>query len=295
MDDKSCDEALRFYLRAWRPGHLSLLSNAAIGALSGKADAAADPRAPRYQVLDKDTILLSLGTFDGRFKPALEAILKEHRAELESHPYWIIDVRDNNGGSDSTYAPLMPWLLDGEYAAYKVEWLATPANAQAQEAVCDLMGRSEECLKYQAPVVKALKGKPAGSWVMTASTSVEYTGPEQREAHPPARVAVLVDRSCGSSCEQFLIEARSSYRVKLLGRPSRGTLDYSNLRPYKLPSGKRTLMYATSRSLRLPAMAVDLGGVQPDILLPQAADAAARDAEVRRVQRWLAGGGLGPQ
>ncbi|MGZ5201590.1 MAG: S41 family peptidase [Telluria sp.] len=289
-DDNACELALRSYLRAWRPGHLSLMSNASVTSLSATVDARTDPRAPQLKVLDQHTVLLSLRTFDGRYQSAMQALLKQHRRTLETHRQWIIDVRDNNGGSDSTYMPLLPWLLDGEYVQHRIEWLATPANLRAQADVCKLLGDSEKCMQAQAPVIKALEGAAPGTWVMIGER-VEYRRPEGREPRQPTRVAVLVDRACASSCEQFLLEARSGSHVKLLGRPSRGSLDYSNLRPHQLPSGKRTVMYATSRSLRLPAMGIDGVGVQPDILLPQPADSAA---EVMQVQRWLAGGSLRP-
>jgi hypothetical protein len=79
---------------------------------------------------------------------------------------------------------------------------------------------------------------------------------------------------------------------KVLGRPSHGSLDYSNLRPHRLPSGERLLLYATSRSNRLPDLPIDLAGVQPDIYLPEPADEVARTREVLQVQRWLEQGSL---
>jgi hypothetical protein len=303
-DDLARSEtALRTYLRAWRPGHLSLVSGdpaTVFGAApaAGKNDKdkpTANPRAPSFKVLDARTILLTFGTFDDHVKPAVEALLKTHRAALESHKNWIIDVRNNNGGSDSTYAPLLPWLMDTEAVAHNMEWLATPANARAQAEVCALVGDREACATSLAPVVKAMQAAAPGAFVMSDGERIEYTRPAKLEAHQPVRVAVLVDHACGSSCEQFLLAVRGSFKVKLLGRPSRGSLDYSNLRPYRLPSGKRTVMYATSRSMRLPVMPVDQAGVQPDVLLlPKPADDAAREAEVRQAQRWLAGGTLRP-
>jgi hypothetical protein len=297
VDGTACEAVLRAYLKSWRPGHLALASGDPASVFGpapsakGKDEArpAADPRAPAFKVLDKQTVMLSFGTFDGRYKPAVEALLAAHRAELESHKHWIIDVRNNNGGSDSTYAPLLPWLMDTAYVAYNMEWLATPANARAQGEICQLLGDRETCEKDLAPIARAMQAAAPGSYVAGGGERVEYRYPEQTEAHQPARVAVLVDRACGSSCEQFLLAVRGSFKVKLLGRPSRGSLDYSNMRPYRLPSGQRTLFYAISRSMRLPLMPVDQTGIQPDVLLPKPADDAAREAEVMQAQRWLAG------
>ena len=95
-----------------------------------------------------------------------------------------------------------------------------------------------------------------------------------------AAVSILVDDGCKSSCEEFLLAARQSFAVKLVGQHSGGTLDYSNLRPYPLPSGDRILLYAVTRSLRIPAMPVDGIGVMPDVFVPADVDWAAADHPV---------------
>jgi C-terminal processing protease CtpA/Prc len=82
---------------------------------------------------------------------------------------------------------------------------------------------------------------------------------------------------------------RQSWNVKLMGRRTYGALDYSNLRPHKLPSGQRVLWYATSRSLRLPHLPVDAVGVLPDVLLPPPANDADRLKEVNYVHALLEG------
>lgn len=113
----------------------------------------------------------------------------------------------------------------------------------------------------------------------------------EQEAQRPERVAVLIDRHCAGSCEQFVLEARTSFRVKVLGRPTMGAHDYSNLRPCRLDAG-RILFYATTRSTRLPDLSVDAAGIAPDILLPEHSDTVEREAEPKHVQHWLEGGPL---
>jgi C-terminal processing protease CtpA/Prc len=108
-------------------------------------------------------------------------------------------------------------------------------------------------------------------------------------------VAILIDGGCASSCEQFLLTTRQSFNVKLIGRRTYGSLDFSNLRPFALPSGERLLWYATSRSLRIPDLPVDLAGIPPDIYLPLAKGDHAKEEEVNRVQSWLEGGSLAPK
>ena len=220
----------------------------------------------------------------------MRRFLDQQRSVLELHRYWIVDVRNNDGGSDSTFEPLLPWLLDGELRAHSVEYLATPANIKAQIDICGFVGDAVSCRQTMAPIVEAMKAVPAGTFVPSgAKILVQHI---ESEPHRPERVVVLTDRSCASSCEQFVLEARSGSRVKILGRPTGGMLDVSNLRPHTLPSG-RLLFYATTRSTRLPDMRIDGIGIAPDILLERPDSDAERLAEVKRARRWLEEGSLG--
>lgn len=294
-DAAACDGILRTYLRAWRPGHLNVtqaVKGAGVGGSTAQpGKAGEDPHAPQLTMLSKDTLLLTLPTFNDRYKTVVEKLLADRRAELLSHKNWIIDVRANGGGSDSTYEPVMRFLLDAELPLNGVEYLVTPANIKAQEAICALTSDPKSCEEAMGPVVKAMRAAPAGSFVLKGSERIVYEKVENPEPVKPSRVALLIDRGCGSSCEQFVLEARTSPRVKVLGRPTYGSIDYSNMRGHPLPSG-RVLYYATTRSTRVPDMRIDGIGIAPDILLPKPAGDAARDAEVRQVQRWLEGGSL---
>lgn len=298
-DAAACETVLRTYLRAWRSGHLAVVPattrDAAPGGDTARPDSKVqdDPRAPKLKVLSKDTLLLVLATFNDRYTASVEALIAKNRAVLESHKNWIIDVRANGGGSDSTYAPLLPWLLDTEYPVHRVEWLVTPANIRAQETICAITSDPKACATQMDPVVAKMRAAEAGSYVLGGSQRITYESLPKRERKAPARVAVLIDKGCGSSCEQFVLEVRTGFRVKLVGRPTGGYIDVSNMRKHALPSG-RTLYYATSRSTRLPDMHIDEIGLAPDVLLPKPADEAGREAEVRQVQRWLEGGSLRP-
>ena len=145
-------------------------------------------------------------------------------------------------------------------------------------------------MRRRAPPAKPLDRAPSGTFIpIPGERAVDIVEPT-KVAPFPRRVGVLVDSRCGSTCEQFLLATRQSFKVKLFGQSSAGALDYSNLRPFALPSGKRLLMYATSRSLRLPQFVVDAAGIPPDQVLPVPLDAAAREEEIAEVRRVLESG-----
>ena len=298
-DEDACNVVLSEYLGKWRRGHLQVVPNKALrldqASPNATPAAAAQDRSPSLRLLSSHTALLTLPSFFPQYAKAIADLLTSKRSELKRRRNWIIDIRRNNGGDDSSYAPLLPWIASGERVDVGVEWLSTPANIASQETICALYAPGNaSCTAHMAQAATRMRSVQPGQFVAQNADGPMAYAPFSGQAGQPARVAVLVDRDCGSSCEQFLLAARQSFRVKLIGRNSGGALDYSNLRIQPLPSGLRQLAYATSRSARLPHLQVDLGGIQPDIYLPPPKDEAGRDDEIVRVQRWLEGGTLRP-
>jgi hypothetical protein len=298
----SCSPVISKYLRAWRRGHLRVedittAPAAAAPARSAEDTAAAPPKnAPTIEVLSAKTLRLTLKTFEHWNRDALIALIQDRREDLEGHPNWIVDVRGNAGGSDGSYAPLLPWLMPDGFAHASAPILATPANIEGWTRSCALYAPGDtQCEKSLSDLMARMRKAPSGTYVaVDDGDAMSYGRVERLEPHRPLRVAILIDGLCGSSCEEFALEARQSFSVKLIGQHTRGSLDYANLAPYDLPSGKRRLFYATSRSTRIPGLMVDVAGIQPDIYLPVEAGDEAKSEEARRVQTWLEGGSLEP-
>lgn len=299
----SCAPVISKYLRAWRRGHLGVEDTTAAPVASAPQQSAEEmsaqhlKSAPTIEILSTKTLRLTLKNFEPYNRDALIALIKARHEDLEGHPNWIIDVRGNGGGSDGSYQPLMPWLMPDEVASASAEILATRANIEGWTRICALDAPGDpECQKSLSdPIARMRKAAPGAYVAMGDSSAMSYDRVERLEPHRPSRVAILINGACGSSCEQFALEARQSFNVKLIGQHTFGSLDYSNLRPHDLPSGRRRLWYATTRSTRIPGLMVDVAGVPPDIYLPIEAGDDAKNEEVRRVQSWLEGGSLAPR
>jgi hypothetical protein len=296
-DDKGCMQVLNLYLRAWRKGHLEVSPyfHWSIKPTAGSTPAKKDKL--RFQTLSQKTVLLTLKGFMPQDREPLIALLKSNHAALAKHPNWIIDVRGNIGGNDSTYQPLLQWLMPDEMVNVGDLWLATPANLEGHKNLCAIVASGDaECEKGTNEAIARIGKAPTGSLIpQDDKGSISFERQTPLELRRPSRVAILIDGDCASACEQFLLDARQSFNVKLIGRRTFGSLDFSNLRPFVLPSGERLLMYATSRSLRIPDLPVDLAGIPPDIYLPLAPGERAEEEEVVRVQSWLEGGSLAPR
>lgn len=293
--ERACNAALATYLRSWRKGHIAIQPvDTDSGDHSIKVGEPED-YSPEIQELSDKTVLLTIRSFHPEAGKRLQYALHQQREALAKYQNWIVDVRSNHGGSDSAYLPLLPWLLSGEIAEVQLEFLATGDNVESTLKLCELYAPGDkDCEEFVKPIVGIMLMARPGSFVRTADDEVAFIPVPEADHKDPRRVAVLIDEDCVSSCEQFLLTVRQSFRVKLLGRNSQGNLDYSNLRPHLLPSGKRQLLYATSRSYRLPHSPVDVAGIMPDIYLPKPKSKQEWDEEVTRTKNWLEGGSLAP-
>lgn len=292
MSSDDCARVLRRYLAAWREGHLTVESLAnesqSEKAAGPAAQAQESPAGIRW--LSSKTVLLTFRTFAPSAQAPIRDLFKIHQKRLSQTPNWIIDVRQNDGGSDSIYNPIVQATIGHPVFSAGAEFLVTPANIEGHLRICELYAPADtSCPRAIRPLVETMRAAPSGTYVRPPGSSSTFTRivPDQPKRLRPQRVVVLTDIDCVSSCEQFLLHMRQGWNVKLVGRRTYGALDYSNLRPYSLPSGERVLWYATSRSARLPYLPVDGTGVLPDVLLLPPANEAERAKEVDFVKGLL--------
>ena len=88
----------------------------------------------------------------------------------------------------------------------------------------------------------------------------------------PAQIVVLANNHTGSAAENFLLNAKQSKKVKLLGIPSSGVLDYANAMFFDYGCNNYKLLMPTYRSFRLPNYPIDNIGVQPDVYLDESVE-----------------------
>ena len=227
---------------------------------------------PRELTLDRysdDTLLLRIPDFnDTRAKP-LRELIETHREQLTRTPNLIIDLRNNGGGSDFVYKPIVPYLYTRPIVTIGMEMRATRDNiALRQEVANRLRDEAPDQTRELENQIRQMRAR-IGQYVITDPRQFEIETHDKVLPYPQ-RVAVLID-GAGSTGEQFLLLARQSRKVTLFGqRNSAGVLDFANVIGTLTPSGRYRLNWATSRSLRLPEDPVDPDGIPPDVTIPEA-------------------------
>ncbi|WP_255991333.1 S41 family peptidase [Chitinolyticbacter albus] len=276
--DDAIDAAIRRYLAVFADGHLGLAND---------CDSVASPPTclPTLRI-DGELAWLRIPSFDASQRQPLQQLLAAHAQALEHSSDLVIDLRGNSGGNDDSYDALLPYVLCGSYSIADIAVYATPDNIASWEAL--LTWRPDlapDLVAYIKSLVTLLRQHPGEMVSMSEEPSMTTT--VTVTSHPsPERTWIIADRKVGSSAEQFLLAARQSARVTLLGEPSAGILDYGNVRPFPLPCGRRTLFMPTSRSSRIDQGAgIDGIGIPPDH--PLSAAVLADDELLRQAVEQL--------
>jgi len=218
--------------------------------------------------LSRTTLWLRVPDFAMERIEPVRGLLAAHEKELASCPNLLIDLRDNGGGSDSTYRPIMDLLYTRPIYSVGVEFRATEDNVAAWRGLAGKARAIDPDLAAGMDRLVAILAANLGSYVRHGDAA--WSIDRRATVLPfPKRVAILID-DAASSGEQFLLEARQSRKVTLFGRRnSAGVLDFANVVHMDTPSGRWGVFWATSRSLRLPDDPVDPDGIAPDIRIPE--------------------------
>ncbi|WP_394225411.1 S41 family peptidase [Pseudoalteromonas spongiae] len=219
-------------------------------------------RKPLFKVLSNKTALLRIPSFDHSVKKEIDTVIKDNLDTILQTENLIIDIRGNGGGSDVSYEEILPIIYTNPIRTIGLEFLSTTLNNSRMLQFMEDDNFSDEDKEWAKESYKKLENR-LGEFVNLEDDTVTVETFEH--VHPlPKNVGVLIDNRNGSTAEQFLLAAKQSQKVKLFGVTTRGVLDISNMYQVKSPSKHFTLYYSVSKSFRIPEMAIDSKGIQPD-------------------------------
>ncbi|RXG12868.1 peptidase S41-like protein [Leeuwenhoekiella aestuarii] len=196
----------------------------------------------------------------------VDSLIRAHHQELVEAAFFIVDVRDNNGGNDAVYKPLFPYILSGPIQTPNYGIWISEGNINMF-----LNGRKPEELEAESKAeydyLSSLKGTvfwPDGA--AYASTSV----PDTLFA-PHQKVAVLINEKTISSGETFVYRTRQSEKVILYGQNTAGIIDGFNVLTKTINCFK--LHYPSSiRARDVAENPIDPYGMPPDVYVDKNLD-----------------------
>lgn len=262
-----CIPALQRWVRFFRDPHIvgpwqaSPPNPHAATSSSPAALPADDPDRPSLVLLDDSTALLRLPSFEADYKPAIDSLLDVDGSRLRATRYLIVDVRGNGGGYTGAYANLTPLLATNAEHYYGQDVLASRGNIAWYKTLRSNRSlTADDRARIQSLIIRMQR---------QIGHLVEFT--PDTVVRPaailplPARVAVLVDSGCASTCEDLVLAAQQSTKVTVIG-PSHtaGAHDYGEVHNVWLP-GWRRVRIPTARA-RGPR--IDNVGIAPAVVIP---------------------------
>lgn len=224
---------------------------------------------PFLEEINNSTLLLRIPSFDGSNKKFIDSVLVANKQKIESKENLIIDLRNNGGGSDGSYSNIIPYLYTNPIRTVRTQMYSTKLN---NKRMLDLYenyekyGISKEDREYLKKAYDKLNNN-LGKFVTIQGNDDGEIISEQKldKVLPfPKNVGIIINENNGSTTEQFLLAAKQSKKVKLFGTTTMGVLDISNMYFIDSPCKEFKLGYSLSKSLRIPDMAIDEKGLQPD-------------------------------
>jgi hypothetical protein len=222
-------------------------------------------RTPFFEKLSDKTTLLRIPSFDGSFKKQIDSVVQANMKTLTGTENLIIDLRNNGGGSDASFAKLIPLIYTDPIRTVGLEFLSSPLNNKRMENFINDPEADEEDKKWAREAFEKLN-KNLGKFVSLDEQTIGVDTLDKIYEFPK-HVGIIINGGDGSTTEQFLLAAKQSKKVKLFGTTTFGSLDISNMYSVKSTCGDYELGYCLSKSKRIPDFTIDGKGIQPDFYL----------------------------
>lgn len=217
---------------------------------------------PFIEKVSDNTVLLRIPSFNYSNKKYIDGLLNSNDNLIKNTENLILDLRYNGGGSDYSYEEIKPYLYTNPIRGIGVAYLSTELNNKRMVDFMNDPDWSDDEKKWAKESLNRLN-KHIGEFVNLDESIVSID--TLKNVYPnPKKVAILINGNCGSTTEQFLLEAKQSQKVKLVGTTTAGVLDISNMYYVSSPSKEFELWYGLSKSYRIPEMTIDEKGIQPD-------------------------------
>lgn len=197
--------------------------------------------------------------------------VRSYHEQLVNAEFIIVDIRDNGGGSDYAYFPILPYVLSGPIEIPNIGMWMSEDNLEPYLKEKGGKGKNPEDL--------TLKEKEYYDWIMSYKNSLFYQKPDEYSYtyasdtiyKGPKKVAVLMNENSGSSAETFIFRAKQSERVILYGQNSGGFVDGFNLFSKNIGCFELSYPHAI-RAKDVAENPIDPYGFEPDVYLDKNMD-----------------------
>lgn len=224
-----------------------------------------------FKKVSEKTSILKLPSFEHHLVKEINKLIEDNKALLENSENLIIDLRGNGGGTTDGYQKLLPYISGKSIQHTGVEFFASQTFLNSLEKYKKNLGKDEstEVVDNQIAKVKENLGRYFNHDEKGGLNRVQKIDVAPKS---PKNIVILANKWTGSSAEYLLYIAKQSKKVKLMGIPSYGALDYGNAIYTDFGCQDYQLLLPTYKAMRLPEYPIDNIGIQPDIYLDQSVE-----------------------
>lgn len=213
-----------------------------------------------WKALNDSTNYLRLSSFDARFTRELDSFYISIDEAIKSKPYLIIDIRNNGGGSESSYFNLLPYAYTRPLQIDSASVWVSPENIKryAEATTGD----------YKELVSRMRKAKPfsfipqseeaMNTWTLDSGTVF------------PKKIALIYNKGTASAGEGMIQYFMQSDKVITMGEHSGGYIGYGNVMNAVVPCEKFMLQSTTTRYLQKSKY--EFVGIEPKYQLKKTED-----------------------
>ncbi|RQO32629.1 hypothetical protein DBR32_03285 [Taibaiella sp. KBW10] len=264
----NCIKVLNDYISFFKDEHIYIQTSANN---NNDAEILGEPKPKGIEVegklLASNIFYIKIQSFKYENIIPVKELIKLNQKKIEKAKALIIDIRDNFGGTDDVYQPLLPYILTNPLRIMNVEFLSTNTliNGLREYAMKNVHKDSLKAINQIEEGLKEYKDN-LGKFILYDGKKVTIDTISLK-SKTPKQIIILANKNVASAGENFLFSARQSKKVKILGTPSMGVLDYGSIREFKFGCEDYILYLPTYRSARLPQYPIDNIGIQPDVFL----------------------------
>jgi Peptidase family S41 len=216
-----------------------------------------------FKILDEQTSLLTLASFDIKYKHNIDSIILKNKDILARTKHLIVDVRNNPGGTTSCFEKLIPYLYTNPIHIDGGIVLATEDNIRDCYEK-DYSLSSENTKKKIRENNKILRAHLGEFYNLYKPETIKLS----KKLKSPQRISILINGNTASSGEYFILRAEQSKKVTLFGQNTAGMVDYGEVAVTHPPCSIFTLIYPVAKSLHAIKRPLDNIGITPNVRIP---------------------------
>ena len=230
-----------------------------------------------FKKLSDDTTLIRLPHF--LEKEPNDAVFEEFKKFRKKCRYLIFDVRGNRGGNDSFFFGYLPYCFPRGIHKYPAEnfHMQKFYSERNCRQFTELINKSKYPDDVKKSLIDELVKKSGTGW--SEHSKKNYFTEAGKKG--PKKIFILTDEKCGSSGDSFVHWMSISPKVTVIGRPTRGINDYSNICTVYYEDF--SFVYPMSRQEHIDKGIRFMGKGHPvDIFVPWTPENLERDIELEK-------------